>query len=291
MSLVIYRKFRRVLSLLISLMVYFADSFRRAILFLCGKRRRSTCTVLYYHAIRNDDRAGFARQMDTLRRLTEPIAIDGPAALLPNKQYSAVTFDDGFESTIRNAVPELEKRRIPAAIFAIPDLLGGFASWWPQTSPERYETLASADRLRALPKDLIAIGSHTLSHPRLPELGEARARQELAESRTKLEQLLSRRVNTFSFPYGSFNEQLIEWCRDAGYERVFTTLPFPAFATPHEFVVGRVTVEPTDWPLEFRLKVLGAYRWLPLAFRLKRKLFPARTAGNGRNLAASMARK
>ncbi|MFZ0478269.1 MAG: polysaccharide deacetylase family protein [Terriglobales bacterium] len=271
--------------------VYFADCFRRTILLLCGKRPRPTCAVLYYHAIRDEDRVGFARQMDLVVRLTETISIDGRVALLPNKRYSAVTFDDGFESTVRNAVPELEKRNVPAAIFAIPDLLGGFASWWPQTSPERYEKLASAERLRSLPKDLIAIGSHTLTHPRLPALGEARARQELAESRTKLEQLLGRPVTTFSFPYGAFNEQLIEWCRDAGYERVFTTLPYSAFATPGEFVVGRVTVEPTDWPLEFRLKVLGAYRWLPRAFRLKRRLFPARTMGNDRSLETSMARK
>jgi len=36
--------------------------------------------------------------------------------------------------------------------------------------------------------------------------------------------------------------------------------------------VGRVRVDPTDSPIEFRLKLLGAYRWLPLAFSWKRRL-------------------
>jgi hypothetical protein len=41
---------------------------------------------------------------------------------------------------------------------------------------------------------------------------------------------------------------------------------------PDEFVTGRIDVQPTDWQIEFRLKVLGAYRWLPHAFAVKRAL-------------------
>jgi hypothetical protein len=44
------------------------------------------------------------------------------------------------------------------------------------------------------------------------------------------------------------------------------------YRCPGEFVLGRISVEPTDWALEFRLKLLGAYRWLPQAIALKRKL-------------------
>jgi hypothetical protein len=65
-------------------------------------------------------------------------------------------------------------------------------------------------------------------------------------------------------------------CREAGYERIFTTLPVFAFAEPGEFVVGRVRVDPTDWPLEFRLKLAGAYRWLPAAFAFKRLIVSPR---------------
>jgi hypothetical protein len=31
-------------------------------------------------------------------------------------------------------------------------------------------------------------------------------------------------------------------------------------------------VTPNDWDIEFRLKVKGAYRWLPIAYELKRNL-------------------
>jgi hypothetical protein len=73
-----------------------------------------------------------------------------------------------------------------------------------------------------------------------------------------------------SFPYGGFNDAVIEGCREAGYERVFTALPVFAFSQPGEFVCGRVGAAPTDWPIEFRLKLAGAFRWLPYAYDLKR---------------------
>ena len=86
---------------------------------------------------------------------------------------------------------------------------------------------------------------------------------------------MSREIRLFSFPYGAENDRLVDLCREAGYERVFTILPRLALLDPQEYVTGRVVVDPTDWPLEFRLKLLGAYRWLPRAFAWKRKLFPA----------------
>ena len=130
----------------------------------------------------------------------------------------------------------------------------------------------SIEQLRHLSSDLVTVGSHTLTHPNLCQVDTAQARGEICDSRTELQRILNIDVSLFSFPYGAFNSTLIQVCRDAGYERVFTTLPFLAFGGPKEFVSGRVTVEPTDWPIEFRLKILGAYRWLPLAFALKRKL-------------------
>ncbi len=57
-------------------------------------------------------------------------------------------------------------------------------------------------------------------------------------------------------------EDLINICREAGYKRIFTTLPYPAELGPGEFVSGRVTVDPTDWPIEFYSEI---ERSIPLA--------------------------
>jgi peptidoglycan/xylan/chitin deacetylase (PgdA/CDA1 family) len=191
--------------------------------------------------------------------------------LIPGIRYSAITFDDGFEDTINNAVPELKKRGIPATVFITVDFLGKYAVWWPESSNERQQRIAPAEKWQQLQTELISFGSHTLTHPFLSSLSETEARRELFESRVMLQKLFTRKICTFSFPYGDFNADLVNWCRDAGYERIFTTMPRYAFQNENEFLSGRVKVEPTDWPLEFRLKILGAYRWLPYAISLKRR--------------------
>jgi len=211
--------------------------------------------------------------MDTLMLHANPIAGDYKQPLRPGQHYVVVTFDDGFLSTIENAVPELVQRRIPATFFVIAGLLGTVPGWteYGQDSVGE-EIVATAERLRQLPCDLITIGSHTMTHPLLTSLPEGEAKVELSASRAELEKLLNRDVKLFSFPYGALNERLIELCREIGYERVFTILPILAFTDPEEFVTGRIAVNPTDWELEFRLKILGAYRWLPRVFAWKRKL-------------------
>jgi len=237
---------------------------------LFGTPRHGRCMVLYYHSVPPEQRACFAQQLDVIRRHAEMIDVTGPIDLQSGVHYAGITFDDAFENFIDQAWPELHKRNVPCTMFVISDALGkGFGP------ASRTEKVMSAEQLRSLPEELVSIGSHTVSHPFLPEVSPESARHEVLESKAALEKLLNREVPTFSFPFGGFSASLIELCREAGYRRIFTTLPAFAFAAEaNEFVVGRIRVDPTDWPIEFRLKLAGAYNWLPLAFALKRKLRP-----------------
>jgi peptidoglycan/xylan/chitin deacetylase (PgdA/CDA1 family) len=193
-----------------------------------------------------------------------------------------VTFDDGYQNVIENALPEWEKRAIPSTLFIITEALGKPAHWLTgPRGPDWYGPVMTADQMKNLSADLVAIGSHTATHPLLPALSAEEAMRELSQSRAQLERMLNRKVGLFSFPYGAHHARLIECCREAGYDRVFTTRPALAFADPAEFTTGRVPVEPSDWPLEFRLKLSGAYRWMPAAFSLKRKLQGAFHRGGG----------
>ena len=136
------------------------------------------------------------------------------------------------------------------------------------------ERMLDAEQLRSLPS-LVTIGSHGATHEKLTLLSEPEARREIEHSRRQLEAVLGRRVTLFSYPYGAFSEHLNVCCREAGYERIFTNLPVAALGDPHEFVTGRVEVKPTDSLVELRLKIGGAYRWLPTAFAIKRALIRA----------------
>ena len=258
--------------LIVSLFVYAWDVACGLWTRVAGRRRPCTCVVIYYHSVNAAERGRFARQMDIVASLAQAVRSDGEISAAHGQRYCAVTFDDVFQNILENALPEMAKRAMPCTLFVASGRMGELAEWWPDTNREHQERLASAAELRALSSDLVVIGSHTVHHPVLTDLDENLARWELVESRCELERILGRPVTVFSFPNGVFNEALVAWCQDAGYERVFTTLPVLAFREPDEFVTGRVKVDPTDSPLEFRLKVLGAYRWLPYAYAAKRRV-------------------
>jgi peptidoglycan/xylan/chitin deacetylase (PgdA/CDA1 family) len=232
-----------------------------------GRRRGASCVVLYYHDLTGAQRSYFAHQLDLITEYCTPIRADYSGPLLAGARYCAVTFDDGYDTLLENAVPELQMRNIPATIFVIPGRLGEFPGW--PGYPGRF---MAREQLLSLPADLISIGSHTLTHPRLTSVSCDQARQEIMQSRHVLEAMLGRSVLLFSFPQGEFTSVHVDFCRAAGYERVFTILPFLALVTPGEYVVGRVWADPSDSDLEFKLKLMGAYRWLPYAFRFKRWL-------------------
>jgi peptidoglycan/xylan/chitin deacetylase (PgdA/CDA1 family) len=203
-----------------------------------------------------------------------PVRADRTEPLAQGVHHAVVTFDDGFENVVHNALPELSKRQIPSAIFIITESLGKYPHWLTESyGSAAADRVMSEEQLKGLPAELVVVGSHTLTHPALPRVNEGAARRELSESRVRLEKLLARDIKLFSFPYGALNADLITWCREAGYRRVFSISPKLAFSDPDQFVTGRVSADPTDWPIEFYLKLMGAYCWLPAAFSLKRRLF------------------
>jgi len=262
----------RVLKLFISVGFYAGVKLGRAFSRMLGRTPSATCIILYYHSVAPEYRQAFARQMDLVSRLTTPIDGEHEPRLLPGKYYSFITFDDGFQDAVENAVPELVSRKIYATFFLTVDALGKPADWWSVTDPERNRSLATAEQLRLTPREWIRFGAHTMTHPRLSSLAEADARYEILEPRNRLESLLGCEIRSLSFPYGDFNDNVVRWSREAGYERAFTTQHQKAFEHPKPFLVGRVKAEPTDWRLEFRLKLLGGYVWLPYAIALKRRL-------------------
>jgi peptidoglycan/xylan/chitin deacetylase (PgdA/CDA1 family) len=272
-----HRISNRIINLAISLLVAAVDFLSYLFAKLIGWHPRKKCVVFVYHSVSNSQRNRFAAQMEVLVRHSRPVPADIPVLSDEANHYAAVTFDDGIENIIENALPELRKRNIPATIFVVSDMLGGSPGWeYRGANSTLQEKAMSEAQLRGLPTDLVTIGSHTATHPFLPLITDKTfLRNELYGSRIKLEKMLGREIKLFSSPYGEFNERVITACREAGYERVFSALPFLSFRTANEFVCGRVGAAPTDWPIEFRLKLAGAYRWVPYAYKLKRQIFPA----------------
>jgi peptidoglycan/xylan/chitin deacetylase (PgdA/CDA1 family) len=255
---------KRRLKCLISLALHTGDTVRAAGRRLVRSQPHGTSVVIYYHAVPAQHHARFARQLDVLLDLARPISTHPTLPLEPDGHRVAVTFDDGFVSVVENAAPELSRRQIPWTIFVPSGCLGQTPAWLRHAPPAaRHDRVMTPEELRELTRDpLVTIGSHTATHAHLVETGPDRAAVELTRSKEGLEAILDRPVDQFSYPFGARSPELDELARAAGYRRLFSSNPAPAFQRPDEFVTGRISVDPDISPLEFRLKVLGAYRWL-----------------------------
>lgn len=241
------------------------QQFRR----ILGRKSPAKCCVLYYHSIKSHEAPVFARQLDELCRLGTPVSLHNTPTLNPGQYHFAITFDDGFVSILENAVPELLARVIPCTLFVPSGYLNRVPGWNPGTLKIDDEIVASPEQLLALPPDLVNIGSHTVTHPNLRVVDPDVADRELRESRRQLEKLLDRKVTLFAFPYGIHSPELICMAHDAGYQRVFITEPRKTCLDPMERVIGRIHIAPDDWWWEFRLKIRGAYAWIPRACRFR----------------------
>jgi peptidoglycan/xylan/chitin deacetylase (PgdA/CDA1 family) len=224
---------------------------------------RSRLVIFYYHAVPAAQRARFARQLDSILAGADAVVTaDFCTTVPPGRLLVAITFDDAYASVLDNALPELAARAMPATIFIPAGMLGKSPCWQMEAGdPDRLETVATGDRLRRLPPELITLGAHSVTHPRLPDIDRAAARAEIDGSKAALAQLLGREITTFSFPYGAYDDGVVDLCRSAAFRFAYHISPRMLDPADPSFLRGRTRVDLAGWDLEFWLKLRGADSW------------------------------
>lgn len=258
----------RIIKLLISVGFFTVDCVLVSVFKLLGVKRQKSCTLLAYHSVFENERLSFAQQMDALLKIATPIDVSKLGKEETQGTPVVVTFDDGFRSFRENALPELVKRKIPVVLFVSSQCLGERPRFTDNYNTKEKEMVMGSEELLSLPHGLVTIGSHCQTHPHLTLIDKDMAKKEITDSRSDLETLLNRPINLLAFPYGEYDQQILNWSREAGYQWVFAVLPIGNDG----FLCGRIVARPNDWPLEFKLKVKGAYGWLPWAVALKREI-------------------
>ncbi len=229
--------------------------------------------VFCYHAVPAHQVNLFRRQMDFLQGESQVLPADARTNLEAGKRHCMITFDDGFRSVLENALPILKERNLPAAIFCATGYFGATPDWIQEPNhPDRKERIMTEEELKTLDNGTIIIGSHTVSHPFLHRLSPEEISREFEASRQTLEKLTTQPVTLLAIPFGKYPPEVFTLARQAGYSRVLTNDPEQIEQLQDRFVLGRFDVSPTTWRLELRLILAGAYRWLPHAFRWKKRV-------------------
>lgn len=87
--------------------------------------------------------------------------------------------------------------------------------------------MMSEEQLRSLARAGMGIGGHTVSHPILARLDEARARDEIAQGKKTLEKVVEAPVALFAYPNGKpgrdYTARDVAIVRDVGFEAAVST--------------------------------------------------------------------
>ena len=153
-----------------------------------------------------------------------------------------ITFDDGYKDVIEQGFDILQKYHFKAVVFIIVDKVGqpGYLTW------EDVARLKSAGW---------EIGSHTLTHPDLTKLNKEKAKKEIQESKTVLENRLHAPVVSFSYPAGRFNQRIVTLVQQAGYQEAVTTRFAPEEKSQERYQLPRVRVSGSDSLASFTKKL------------------------------------
>jgi len=175
-----------------------------------------------------------------------------------------ITLDDAWLGNLANVIPLIEQQHIPITIFISTEPLKDGVLWlkyfrdktlcrqyetiFPElkfSNPKKLSTMRRNEIWKVLRSEkkyereimtekniqelskskYITIGSHTVSHPILPNCNGGELRYELSESQQELQKITDSVVKSLTYPNGDYNDNVIEECKRVGYTMAFTTEP------------------------------------------------------------------
>jgi len=167
-----------------------------------------------------------------------------------------LTFDDGYEDNYTIAFPLLQSFGYRPVIFAVTDKKRRTNFW---DSDEPTAALLTSGQMQELNRSGMEIGSHTITHPRLPQLNNDAIRRELRESRDSLQQILGSEVISFAYPYGDLQPAVKSLVEEAGYKFAVAADSGPTAFYQDFLEIRRTQVFPWTTRTGFWKKTLPLY--------------------------------
>ena len=186
-----------------------------------------------------------------LKQLVDYYLGKGPP---PPPRSVVLTADDGHKSVYTEMFPLLKKYRVPAALFIYPSAISNatYAATWAQLK-EMKET------------GFIDLQSHTFWHPNFKKEKERLqpsdynrfVEMQLKKSKERLERELSTRIDMLAWPFGIYDDHLIDKALEAGYVATFTMERRSAWSTDAVRSLPRYLITHSDKGAFERIMISG----------------------------------
>ncbi len=225
--------------------------------------------ILMYHSVAREPSeatrglsvspTAFARQMEMLgERGFTPLttarlaaAWRAPGGPLPERPV-LITFDDGYESVHRYALPVLAAHGFASTLFVSTGWLRGA-----HDTGGGLDVMLDWGQVRELAAAGAEIGGHSHTHPQLDQLPDAELRRELRRCRDIIADETGTRPASFAYPYGYSSRRVRERVREAGFAQSLAVGNTLARRAQGPYALRRVTVRRSTGPEEFLRLVEG----------------------------------
>lgn len=175
-----------------------------------------------------------------LKRLVDHLRGEAPP---PPPHAVVITADDGHRSVYTDMFPVVRRFGVPVTLFVYPSAISNasYALTWPQLAELKQS-------------GLFDIQSHSYWHPRFDlEKGRLAPREyerfvafQLAGSKAKIETCLGTLVEMLAWPFGVYDEELMQEAAETGYIAAFTLERRPASAAEKVMALPRYRVTDAD---------------------------------------------
>jgi len=257
---------------------------------LSGRRAGAGACVFYYHRVADVDFVDgavddwnvrpetFERQVAALSEFAEIVPLlELPARLrrpsANTRPLVALTFDDGFASFRRHALPLLARYGAHATAFVVTGTVGRegpqpFDGWarknLGRTRPEDWRAMTWGELEECVSTGLVHVGAHSHLHLRGSLCGPEQLAEEAGRAREVLRHRLgASQARAYAYPYGSTrlgdaSPAYAAAVRAAGYEVAVTTDLGHVSAESDPFLLPRIEAHALDAPAVLRAKAFGA---------------------------------
>lgn len=187
--------------------------------------------VIYYHDIHKDSNKPITSMSTPLSLFMLHVSIirNEGFEIVPEiskeENQVKITFDDGFRGVFENIDVLIESNLIPT-IFLVTDFIG------------RTGFLARSELLE-MQKCGVLFQSHTKSHSNLVDLNIDSLKEDLAKSKSMLEDILAVPITDLCFPKGFYSYKVIENAFSLGYLNLYSSLPGYYFETNKDRIIYR----------------------------------------------------
>ena len=223
--------------------------------------------VLTYHLIATPSEAGsampslvvspalFDAQLRTLRAAgwrtitAATLAHDLASGHRPGPRTLVITIDDGHVDGWTEAFPILQRHGFVATYYMVTGRTG--------MSGGTTDGYLTRDQLVALAAAGMEIGDHTVDHVPLASRTQADALAEMAGAADWIEANIGTRPTTLAYPFGSFDQAVVDDAASLGFSMAFTTVGGCREAPTNRLAVPRFHVGPGMTPLDLLALVAG----------------------------------